>query len=52
MNHTMLNAGSVMNRCARFTVLSGSRLRDLASTVLISNVSNITYNVCPNWGNL
>lgn len=38
MNHTMLNAGSVMNPCARYTALSGSRLRDLASILLISNL--------------
>ena len=38
MNHTMLNAVSVMNRCARFIALSGSRLRVLASTLRISKL--------------
>jgi hypothetical protein len=36
MNHTMLNAGSAMNRCARFIVRSVFRLRELASILLIS----------------
>jgi hypothetical protein len=35
----MLNAGSAMNRCARYTALSGFRLRDLASTLLIPSNS-------------
>jgi len=37
MNHTMLNAGSAMNRCARYTALSGFRLKVLASIQQISN---------------
>ena len=37
MNHTMLNAGSVTSQCARYTALSGSRLRVLASIVRILN---------------
>ena len=40
MNHTTLNAGSVMNRCARFIALSGSRLRVLASILRISNLGS------------
>ena len=45
MNHTMLNAGSVMNQCARFTALSVSRLRVLGSTLLINSYAHlwITY---------
>ena len=38
MNHTMLNAGSVMNLCARFTALSVSRLRVMVSTLRISKL--------------
>jgi hypothetical protein len=38
MNHTMSNVGSVMNLCARYTALSGSPLRDLASTQQINNL--------------
>jgi hypothetical protein len=38
MNHTMLNAASVMNRCAKSIALSGSRLKVLASILLISNL--------------
>ena len=38
MNHTMLNAASVMNRCARSIALSGSRLKVLAFILLISNL--------------
>ena len=41
MNHTMLNAASVMNRCARFTVLSESRLRVLASILRISSYTHL-----------
>ena len=37
MNHTMLNAGSVTNLCARFTALSGYRLRVLGSILQILN---------------
>ena len=39
MNHTMLNAASVMNRCARYTALSVSRLRVLGSILQISKVT-------------
>jgi len=52
MNHTMLNAGSVMNRCARFIVLSGSRLRVLASTLRISKLdtpSEQDFYRCTRW---
>ena len=38
MNHTMSNAGSVMNLCAKSIALSGSRLKVLASILLISNL--------------
>ena len=34
----MLNAGSAMNQCARFTALSGSRLRATGSTLRISKL--------------
>jgi hypothetical protein len=34
-----LNARYAMNLCARYTALSGSRLRDLASTQQINNLS-------------
>ena len=36
MNHTMLNAGSVTNQCARFTALSASNLKALDSILRIS----------------
>ena len=39
MNHTMWNAGSVMNRCARFTALSVSRLRVMDFIRLISKMT-------------
>jgi len=39
MNHTMLNAGSVMNRCARYTALSVSRLRVMDFIRLISKMT-------------
>jgi len=52
----MLNAGSVMNRCARYTALSGSRLRDLASILQISKLTrrlSRTYvNVLDDFGTL
>lgn len=38
MNHTMWNAGSVMNRCARFTARLVSPLRVMASTLRISKL--------------
>ena len=41
MNHTMLNAGSVMNRCARFTALSVFRLKVLASTQQTSSYAQL-----------
>ena len=41
MNHTMSNAGSVMNRCARFTALSVSRLRVLGSTLRINSYAHL-----------
>ena len=41
MNHTMLNAGSAMNRCARYTALSGSRLKVLASTLRINSYQHL-----------
>ena len=41
MNHTMLNAGSVMNRCARFTALSVYRLRVLGSILRISSYTHL-----------
>ena len=45
MNHTMLNAASVMNRCARYTALLVSRLRVLASIPQINSYAHlwITY---------
>jgi len=52
----MLNAGSAMNRCARYTALSGSHLRDLASTQQISKLTrrlSRTYvNVLDDFGTL
>jgi hypothetical protein len=36
----MWNAASVMNRCARFTVVLGLLLKDRASILLISNLRN------------
>jgi hypothetical protein len=39
MNPTMLNAASVMNQCARYTALSVSRLRELASILQISKMT-------------
>lgn len=44
MNHTMSNAVSVMNRCARFIALSGFRLRVLASTLRISKLCTLVDN--------
>ena len=44
MNHTMLNAGSVMNQCARFTALSGSVLKVLASILQISSYQHLWIN--------
>ena len=44
MNHTMLNAGSVMNRCARFTALSGSHSKDLGSILQISSYQHLWIN--------
>ena len=41
MNHTMLNAGSAMNRCARFTALSVSNLRGQAFTQQISSYQHL-----------
>ena len=41
MNHTMLNAGSVMNRCARYTALSVSRSRVLGSTLRINSYAHL-----------
>ena len=41
MNHTMLNAGSAMNRCARYTALSGSRLKVLAFTLRINSYQHL-----------
>jgi hypothetical protein len=41
MNHTMLNAGSVMNQCARFTALSVSRLKVLGSTLRINSYEHL-----------
>jgi hypothetical protein len=38
MNHTMLNAASVMNQCARFTALSGLVLRAQDSIQRISKI--------------
>lgn len=56
MNHTMLNAGSAMNRCARFTALSGFRLKVLASILQISKLTrrlSRTYvNVLDDFGTL
>ena len=56
MNHTMLNAASVMNRCARYTALSVFRLRELASIQQISKMtrpSSRTYaNVLDGFGTL
>ena len=41
MNHTMLNAGSAMNRCARFTALSVFNLRGQAFTQQISSYQHL-----------
>ena len=37
MNHTMSNAGSVMNQCGKFTALSVYRLKGQGSILRISN---------------
>ena len=46
MNHTMLNAGSATSQCARFTVVSGSRLRVLASILRISSYAHLWITLC------
>jgi hypothetical protein len=51
MNPTMLNAVSVMNRCARYTALSVSRLRELDFILRISKMTrplSRTYSDIPN----
>jgi len=41
MNHTMLNAGSVTNQCARFTALSVYRSKGLAFTLRINSYTHL-----------
>jgi hypothetical protein len=40
MNHTMLNADFATSQCVRFTALSESVSRDLASILRISNLGS------------